>query len=161
MQEPIDETEQEDNGLSITRFALYAAVALVVIIVLPFLIGVGLAVFTDPQPTAMRIDLIRDVIILILSIEGILIILALVAAVLQIVRLVALLRNESKPILQDTKETTQIVKGTAGFVSKNVLQPIIEFSSFLAALAAFIREIAGIRRAIRPTKATRDSNDEQ
>jgi hypothetical protein len=144
------ETEREkDEGVSFTKYALIAAGVLVLLIVVIFLTGLGLAIFADPHHTAPRIGLMRDIFIIILSLEVILIIIALTALILQVARLVGLLQTEIRPILKNTRDTVETAKGTAQFVSKNVTQPLISLAGIMAALGVFIREIAGIRRAIR------------
>jgi len=82
---------------------------------------------------------------------------ALTALVLQIARLAGMLQNEVKPILDDSKETAGIAKGTAQFVGGNVAGPLIRLKAFWAGLVAFMREILGIRRAIK--KRDRSASD--
>jgi hypothetical protein len=149
MAEPIEETDDDNGGLSITRYAIIVAGGLVIVIALIFIAGLGLAIFADPETTVPRVGLIRDIFIIILSLEAILIILALTGLILQVARLIGLLQTEIKPILKNTQETVETAKGTAQFVSRNVVRPIIGLSGFLVGLRAFLREIGGIRRAIR------------
>lgn len=150
---------KDDSGMSFARYALIAAGGLIGLIVLVFLGGVGLAVFTDPQQTAPRIGLLRDVFIIILSLQFILIIIALAALILQIARLVGLLSTEVKPILKDTQETLETAKGTAQFVGKNVAGPLIKLKAFLAGFGVLLREMWGIRRAVRRTR--KEGNNEE
>jgi hypothetical protein len=149
MAEARSQTEDKKGGMNFTRYTIIAAGALILLIVLIFLTGLGLAIFTDPHETAPRIGLMRDIFIIILSLEVILIVIALAALIFQVARLIGLLQTEIKPILTDTRETVQAAKGTAQFVGKNVTQPLISLAGFLAALGAFLRELGGIRRAIR------------
>src|SRR5690606_21114675 len=96
------------------------------IIILLFVIGVLLALFTDPETTAASIQIIRDVVIIIMGLEFILIIVALAILILQIARLVNLLQNEVKPVLENTQTTVNHAKGTVEFVSTNVTAPIVK-----------------------------------
>lgn len=140
---------EESDGTPFKRYAIIAALVFFLPILLIFLIGFGLAIFADPAPTAQRISSIRDVVIIVIFFEMFLIVVAMVALVLQIARLVSTVQGELKPMIRNTREATETVKGTARFVSKNVAQPIISIGAVLAGILAFLREVGGIRRAIR------------
>lgn len=146
------ETKQSEGGWTFQRYLYLAGAALAAIILLPLFIGILVAIIAEPAPTAVRFGMIRDIVLIILAMQGILVIVALTALILQIARLVALLQNEVKPIIDDTKEAAQSAKGTAQFVGQNVVQPVIGVKSFAAGLVVFIRELIGIRRALRPGK---------
>ena len=133
----------------ITKWTSFLLGGLVVLI---FIVGLLLALFTNAQDMAPRIQVIRDIIIIIMAIEFILIILALAVLILQIARLINLLQNEIKPILQNTQDTVNSAKGTADFVGHNLAEPLIQIGSFLAGLMTLLRELGGIRRALRPQK---------
>ena len=60
-----------------------------------------------------------------------------------------LIQTETKPILDDAAAAAKIAKGTAEFVGDNVAEPIIKTGSFFAGLGVFLREVGGIRRALR------------
>lgn len=150
--------DEESDGMSFKRYAIIAAIVGFVPILLVFVIGFGLAIFADPVPTAERISSIRDVVIIVIFFEMFLIVIALVALVLQIGRLVSTVQGELKPMIQNTREATETVKGTARFVSKNVAQPIISLGAVLAGVLAFARELGGIRRAIRRSPPEGDGN---
>jgi uncharacterized membrane protein YcjF (UPF0283 family) len=136
------------------RVVMVAAGALGGVILIIFVIGVLLALFGD-NTWPGRIQIIRDIFIIAMTLEVILIIAALAILILQVARLINLLQNDIKPILQNTRETLNSAKGTVDFVGSNVTEPIIRTSSFLAGAGVFIREVGGIRRAIRPSKKER------
>ncbi len=131
------------------RIIMVAAAALGGVIVLLFVIGLLFALFSDVQATAPRVQIIRDVFIIIMSLEFILIIGALAILILQVARIVNLLQSEVKPVLENAKETVNTAKGTVEFVGNNVSEPVVKTSAFLAGAGVFIREAGGIRRAIR------------
>lgn len=141
----------EKKSFSFWRFILYISVPPIILIVVLFIGGIALALFTDPSQTAPRIGMIRDIFIIILAFEFILVILALVALILQIAKLVSTVDDEIKPIIESTKETIETAKETAQFVGKNVTSPVMSAQSFLAGAYVFFRDIGGIRRAIRRT----------
>ena len=143
--------EEEGDGTDFTRYLWIGVGGLVALVALIFLAGVGLALFTDPQQTALRLGLVRDAVIIIIVLEGLLIILALATLTLQITRLVVMLRNDTAPILEDAQETVRVVKGTAQFASRNIARPIMGIHAGVSGVITFIREVGGIRRAIRPS----------
>lgn len=154
------EPDEQEDGTSFTRFMLIGVGVLILIVVLIFLAGIGLAVFTEPGSTALRIELIRDTLIIVMALEGVLIVLGLAVLVVQITRLVVMLQHGARPVIENTQETIEIAQGTARFVSKNVARPVIGFHALVSAVAAFFRELGGIRRAIRPSPPNRSGGDE-
>jgi hypothetical protein len=134
---------------TLQRFIIIAAAGLGGIIVLLFVIGLLFALFSDVEATAPRIQIIRDVFVIIMSLEFILIIAALAILILQIARIVNLLQSEVKPVIDNAKETVNTAKGTVEFVGSNVSEPVVKTSAFLAGAGVFVREAGGLRRAIR------------
>lgn len=151
-----EETEKTKSGWSFQRYMILAAIGLGVVILLPLIIGLIFAVVTDPEPTAIRFGMVRDIVIIILALQGVLIVVALTLLLLQVTRLISMIQNEIKPILEDAKDTVQTTKGTAEFVGKNVTEPIVTVGAFLTGTRVFLREIFGIRRALKPAKRHED-----
>jgi len=149
---PEGQVEDEKKPFSFMKFILYISIPPILIILILFVGGLILALTGDPTQTAPRIGMIRDIFIIILAFEFILVVLALVALILQVARLVSTVEDEIKPIIENTKETLETAKETAQFVSKNVTSPLIGTQAFFAGLFVFLRDIGGIRRAIRRTK---------
>jgi hypothetical protein len=77
---------------------------------------------------------VRDIFIIVMAFESIVIGAALVVLVVQISRLINLLQNEVKPILKSTKETVDTLKGTSQFLSENLVEPVIKLNGYLAGL---------------------------
>ncbi len=148
---PADE-QNDSSGGNFNFYMMLFVGGFIGLVVVIFLIGLGLAVFTDPGPTAERIQLLRDIFIIVMSLQAILIIVALAALIVQVARLFNLLNNEIKPILDNALEATDTARGTARFVGSNVTEPLVQSKSFLAGFAVFVREMGGIRRAIKPSK---------
>jgi hypothetical protein len=141
---------------TIQRVATIAAGALVGMILLIFVTGVLLALLSNVEATAPRVQIIRDVFIIVLAFQGILVIAALAVLIVQIARLINLLQNEVMPILKNTQETINTARGTVEFVGSNIAEPVVKLNGFLAALTILIRELFGIRRVLR-----REPDDEQ
>jgi hypothetical protein len=129
-------------------FGIAAGVGTVIVVI--FLIGLLLVLFTpDVVATAARMQYFRDIVLIVVLLQGVIIIAALATLVVQISRLILLLRQESAPVLQDAQEVVRTTKQTASFVSKQVAQPLVQFGGFMAGLGILLRDIGGIRRAIR------------
>jgi hypothetical protein len=133
------------------RIVKIAAGALVGLILLIFVVALLLA-RGNLEQLGPIIQGVRDVFILVLALEGILIILSLAVVISQIARLVNLVKSETRPILENTQETVQYTKGTVQFMSDHLVEPIIKLSAFFAGVSTLLSELAGIRRAIQPVE---------
>ena len=85
----------------------------------------------------------RDIAIIILAVESIVIGALLALLVIQVIRLVRLLRDEMMPIMKSTQETVSTVRGTATFVSDHVVQPVVKISSYSAGVRQAIKTLFG------------------
>ena len=77
---------------------------------------------------------IRDIFIIFMALEFMVIGWALVILVIQLARLVNLLQNEVQPILDSTNEAANTLRGTAQFISDNLAEPVVKLNSYAAAL---------------------------
>ncbi len=75
---------------------------------------------------------IRDVAIIFVALEILILNALLIVLVWQVWRLVKMIQTEVKPIIKDTQETVGTVRGTADFVTTNVVDPVVKTSSKLA-----------------------------
>ncbi len=106
------------------------------------LAGVGFAVYgllQDPGKTAN----IRDIFIIFLAFESLIIGAALIILILQVASLINLLQNEVRPILQATSETVNTLRGTTEFLSENLVEPVIRLNSYLAGLRRLLHLFGG------------------
>jgi hypothetical protein len=140
--------EPDKKRLPFVRYAMIAGGVVVGIILLLFIISFVFAV-ANVQGAAEFFSVVRDVLIIVLMLQGILIALALVVLVIQVANLVNLLQSEIKPALNNLQDTLNTVKGSAQFVSESVASPLVKIGGFTAGASVFIRELGGIRRAIR------------
>lgn len=102
-----------------------------VVFFLALLIGFLVYLFVADAETTARI---RDVFIIFMALESLLIGFVLVILIVQIARLTNLLQNEIKPILDSTNETVSTLRGTAQFLSDNLSEPVIKLNEYMAAL---------------------------
>jgi hypothetical protein len=134
---------------------MIASGALIGLIVLLFVIALVLTLVTGGDFAAI-VRVIRDLVIIFLALEGILIIMSLAILALQVARLVNLLQNEVKPILENAQETVKTAQGTVEFVGDNVAEPVIRASAFLTGASVLVTNLLGIRKAIRHVEERRE-----
>jgi hypothetical protein len=75
--------------------------------------------------------------------------LLMVVLTLQIQALIALLRDEIRPMLETVNETLATVRGTAQFVSNQVVSPTIRAAGVVAGAQRVVRELVDL---VRPSK---------
>ena len=88
---------------------------------------------------------IRDIFIIFMAVESLIIGAALVILIIQVASLINLLQNEVKPILESTTETVNTLRGTTQFLSENLVEPVIKLDSSLAGLRKIL-ELLGVKR---------------
>lgn len=108
------------------------------------LILLGVAIYFLLQPNTPT-DKIRDVFIIVVALESLIIGVALVVLVVQLASLINLLQNEVRPILKATTETVNNLRGTAEFLGENVVEPVIKLNGYLAGLYRML-ELMGIKK---------------
>ena len=105
-----------------------------ILIVLGVLIFIGLIVlaiiYLTQNPTVTTN--VRDIFIILLATEAFVIGLALIILVIQIAALINFIQNEIRPIVVDTQETINHLKGTSEFLSKRFVSPVIKINSYFA-----------------------------
>jgi hypothetical protein len=82
---------------------------------------------------------IRDIFIIGMALEFLVIGLAMIILIIQLATLINLLQNEVKPILNSTNETANTLRGTAIFLSDNLIDPVIKLNEYLAGLRRFMK----------------------
>jgi hypothetical protein len=81
---------------------------------------------------------VRDIVIIVVAFEFMIVGLALIILVVQLARLVNLLQNELRPVIDSASETVNTLRGTARFLSDNLAGPVVKANA----------AIAGLRKAI-------------
>jgi len=119
---------------------LYILIAVVIVGLL--VTGIVLLATADVSTTSM----VRDIFIILMALESIVIGVALVILVIQLASLINLLQNEIKPILKNTSETVNTLKGTTTFLSDNLATPVIKLNSSVAGLRKLLDLIGLFRR---------------
>lgn len=128
------ETERRNRQLTIT-----ITIAAIIFIALIVLAVFGLTRNADVTQN------IRDIFIIFMAFESLVIGAALVVLIVQIASLFNLLNNEIKPILDATNETIATLRGTTQFLSENLVGPVVKLNSYLAGLQKMF-EMIGMKK---------------
>ena len=104
---------------------------LVVVLVLAAVIAAAyFLIIQDTQTVAQ----IRDIFIIFMALEALVIGVALIILITQLAILINLLQNELKPIIYSTNETVSTLRGTVVFLSDNLTEPVIKLNQYLAGI---------------------------
>jgi len=124
----VPKESSSDAEARATRKTLIIGIAAGILLLAGLIVGV---IFLASNPAAT--ETVRDIFIIFLALEFLLIGAALVILIVQIARLTALLENEIKPILASTTETVNTLRGTSTFLSNQLVNPVVKtYSSFSA-----------------------------
>lgn len=127
------EEEAGNRAAILKQRWITAGISIAVIIILAGIIVAIIALTKYPDVATN----VRDIFIIFMAFELLIIGGALVVLVIQIASLINLLQNEVKPILQSTSETVKTLRGTTEFLSENLVEPVIKLNSYLAGLRKF------------------------
>jgi len=131
--------EQIEQDKQMKRTMTIAGIGAVILLIL-----LSVAIYFLLQP-ATPTDKIRDVFIIVVALESLVIGVALIVLVTQLASLINLLQNEVRPILKATSETVNNLRGTAEFLGENVVEPVVKLNSYLAGLTRML-ELMGLKK---------------
>lgn len=139
---PFDESQNTPTPEEIKRNKrfLYGGTVGFIIILATLIVSIYFLL----QPTTDTARL-RDIFIIFLAVESLLLGLALVVLIVQLARLINLLQNEIKPILDSTTETVSTLRGTTTFLSNNLVEPVLKLNEYLASFKKLFKLI-GVSR---------------
>lgn len=134
---PSNPSSASESSVSLDRQNKTRLIIIIVAVVLLFagLITAIYFLYTAKSETTAQI---RDIFIILMAFESLIIGAALVILMIQLAVLTNLLQNEIKPILDATNQTVNTVKGTTTFLSDNLVQPVIKLNEYLAGFKKFI-----------------------
>lgn len=138
--QPGAEIPAGDDGSGSRKILIGLIIGGVVILALLIL---GLYLLLQPTTDTARV---RDIFIIFMALESLLLGLVLIILIVQIARLTNLLQNEVKPILESTNETVNTLRGTTTFMSDNLVQPVLKLNEYLAAMTKMMTLIGLARR---------------
>jgi ABC-type spermidine/putrescine transport system permease subunit II len=128
MQSPSGQSSEAQQRLIIVG----AVIGAVVVVALAVVAIIAMA--RNPVAT----QTIRDIFIIVMALESLVIGAALIILIIQIAVLTNLLQHEIKPILESTNETVNTVRGTTAFLSENLVEPVVKLNSYVAALQSVL-----------------------
>lgn len=96
--------------------------------------GIIAGVFALSSSSLDQTGKIRDIFIIFMAVEFLIIGIAMVVLIIQLAALINLLNNEVRPILKSTTDTVNHLKGTTQFLSDNMVEPVIKLNEYLAGL---------------------------
>jgi ABC-type dipeptide/oligopeptide/nickel transport system permease component len=135
----IDEAKQREAERQQRTIVITAVIFLIVLIA-----GIVAAIIGLLQPNTPT-DKIRDIFIIFMALESLLIGVALIVLIIQFASLINLLQNEVRPILDATNETVNHLRGTAEFLGENVVEPVLKLNGYLAGMQRML-ELLGIKK---------------
>lgn len=130
---PIKEIPVIEEEIQTDEKNVWAKIGIIVGVVIILALLIGSIIFlltTQPSTTAK----VRDVFIIFMALEFLVIGMALIILIVQVAKLINLLQNEVKPILASTNETANMLRGTTQFLSDHVVEPVIKLNEYLASL---------------------------
>ena len=136
---PESATTTDEQDQRMRRILIGVIVGAVIVVIL-----LGVAIYFLLQP-ATPTDRIRDVFIIVVALESLVIGVAMIVLIMQLASLINLLQNEIRPILNATNETVNTLRGTAEFLGDNVVEPVIKLNGYLAGLYRML-ELMGVRK---------------
>ena len=138
---PPPPSPKKDEGMTEgQKRALIIGLSILGILILAGLIFGAYFLISHPAEAAT----VRDVFIIFMGLEFILIGMALVILIIQLAILTNMLQHEIKPILESTNETVNTVRGTTLFVSENLVEPIMKLNTYVAALSSVMDTISTV-----------------
>lgn len=155
---PIQTSELSQDKWTVQRITFMSAAVLGSIILAIFVIGLIFSFSNALEITAARTEYLHNILLITLTLEGILVIGALSVLIIQISRIVNMLKKEIRPVIASVQQTANTTKVTAEFVGQNLTEPIVRTGAFMAGVRVLIRDVAGIRRAIRQSTLDEHQN---
>lgn len=129
------EITTEDPEKVQKKYLIIGSIVLILIVTLIVLATIYLVDDANRQ----RTEQIRDVFIIFLALQSLVIGIAMVVLIVQLSSLINLLQNEIRPIINSTNETVNTLKGTAKFLSDNLAEPVIKINQYTAMLKSVFK----------------------
>jgi hypothetical protein len=128
--QPLPQLPPASPQTTASRGPLIGIVITAVVIVGALIFGLVMLLRADAATTSE----IRDIFIIFMALESLVLGVAMVVLIVQLATLINLLQNDIKPILKSTNETVNTLRGTATFISNNLSEPVIKLNEYLAGI---------------------------
>lgn len=140
------ESQESEQAAALQQRQTIIIIVLVVLLLL-VIISVGIYALAQPTTDTARV---RDIFIILMAIESLIIGFALVILMIQLARLINLIQNEVKPILNSTQDTLGHLRGTTVFLSENLVEPVIKLNEYMAGVSQLLQVIGLVKRGKGP-----------
>src|SRR5512147_1968353 len=117
--------EQIEQDKQMRRTMIGVIIGVIVLLVLLIL---SIYFLLSPNTSGEWVGKLRDVFIIIVALESLVIGVALVILIVQLASLINLLQNEVRPIIKATNDTVNNLRGTAEFLGENVVEPVVKLN---------------------------------
>jgi hypothetical protein len=141
---PLEPVEQLPEYTEMTPEQKRAVIGVVIAFIILLILIVATTIYLL-QPTTNTAK-IRDVFIIFMALQSILTGITLVILMIQLARLINLLQNEIKPILDSTNETVSNLRGTTNFLSDTLVEPVIKLNEYMAGFSQFMQALGLLRK---------------
>ncbi len=125
--DPVSEDSASKRKIVFWIIGLVIVVALIVLAVV--------VLFQSDVQTTSRI---RDIFIIFMALQSLIIGVALIILIIQLATLINVLKNEVKPILDTTNETVKNLRGTTTFLGNTLVEPVMKLNEYMAGFKKFI-----------------------
>jgi hypothetical protein len=137
--------QQDDTGLTPEQKRTMIGIGIVILVIL---IAIGVSIYLlGFVATPAAVTRVRDIFIILMALLSLFTGFALVILILQVTRLINLLQNEIRPILNSTNETVSTLRGTTAFLSNNLVEPVIKLNEYLAGFGQLLQIIGAFRKS--------------
>lgn len=102
---------------------------------------------------------IRDIAIILLAIQTLIVNILLAVLIWQVWRMVKMMQGEVKPIIEDTQETLGSVRGTANFIGANVVDPVVRTNRTVSGMRAMFSSLTADIGPQRSSQAKDQANN--
>ncbi|PKN93384.1 MAG: hypothetical protein CVU44_10895 [Chloroflexi bacterium HGW-Chloroflexi-6] len=133
---PVDPAVERERRKMVATLSIGGVLLLVLII-----LSIVFLMMAEGETTSK----IRDIFIIFMALESLVIGVALIVLIVQVSSLVNLLQNEVRPMLEATNETINTLRGTTEFLGENLVDPVIKLNSYLAGLRRLL-DMVGIKQ---------------
>ena len=137
-----ESSEKVEEKRTVQGVRIWLIIVAVVILLALVAVAVYFLITAKPAVTTQ----IRDVFIIFMALEFMILGVAMVILIIQLAKLVNLLQNEVKPILEATSETINTLKGTTDFLSENLVNPVIKLNSYMSGIKKVLDLLKIVRK---------------
>lgn len=134
-QKSVEDHEVPTNDSQRSNKGKVIGIIIAIVILLALIILSLVSLFRADLETTSKV---RDIFIIIMALESLLLGVALIILIVQIAVLINVLKNEIKPILDTTNDTVNHLRGTTTFLSNNLVEPVMKMNEYSAGLKRFV-----------------------